>query len=124
MALGNLGQATFEEGDYGAARPLLREAIAELWALGDQASVLYLLELYAALLTALGEPERAALLFGATETLRGAMGIPLDAPDVARYERDVALTKGALSEAWKEAWAEGGTLPLERAVVVALEEQP
>ena len=72
--------------------------------------------------TAKGQPERAARLFGAEETLREAMGLSMGG--VARraaYQRSVATARVALGEdAFMKIWAEGRALSTEEAVEYAL----
>src|SRR5439155_15426270 len=69
-----------------------------------------------------GLAERAARLLGAAEALFEAMGAPLTRNEQAVFDRDVAVTRAALSgESFAAAWAEGRRLPLERAIQLALE---
>ncbi len=122
MALGNLGELAAEEGDHVKALPLLNEAVAALWSLGDSASTLYVLERLAASLPHGGEPARAAQLYGATAALREAMSIPLEEADRGHCEANLATVRAALSpEAWAEMYRAGSLLTLEDAVAVAVD---
>ena len=70
-----------------------------------------------------GQPARAALLLGAAEALRNAIGAPVPPADRADYERSVAAVRTQLdATAFGAAWAEGRSTPLEQAITVALSE--
>jgi hypothetical protein len=61
-----------------------------------------------------GQPERAARLFGAAEALRHASGARLWAADRADYDHNLATTRAALgAETFAAAWAAGQALTLE-----------
>jgi DNA-binding CsgD family transcriptional regulator len=69
-----------------------------------------------------GQPSRAAQLLGAAERQRATLGIPIPPPRRARYERSLAATRGALSEAdFARDWVVGRALPLEAVLAIALE---
>ncbi|HJZ46181.1 MAG TPA: tetratricopeptide repeat protein, partial [Roseiflexaceae bacterium] len=79
------------------------------------------LEGLAAVMAAQGHVERAARLFGAAETLREVMGVPVHPVERANYKRDVAATQAQLDEAaFAAARAAGRTLTLEQVTVEAL----
>jgi hypothetical protein len=64
---------------------------------------------------------RAAVLFGAVESLLGTVKVPLAPADRIEYERDVAAVRAQMDEAtFATAWAEGETLTLELAANLAL----
>ena len=69
-----------------------------------------------------GEPERAARVFGAFETLREGvvMNGKLDPADRMDYEHYVALARAQLDEApFEAAWAKGRAMTLDQAVECA-----
>jgi hypothetical protein len=69
-----------------------------------------------------GQPERAARLFGATDVLRAALGLPVRPADRRRYDRDVSAVRAALgAETFAAAWAAGRALSLEQAIAEATE---
>jgi DNA-binding CsgD family transcriptional regulator len=69
----------------------------------------------------IGQPETAARLYGAADAQRQQLGLPIDPPFRAEYERDVAVARRALGEAaFAAAWAAGRALSDEQAVAEAL----
>jgi hypothetical protein len=67
-----------------------------------------------------GQPARAARLFGATDTLRTALGIPVRPADRRLYDRDMSAVHAALGhERFAAAWAAGRALALEQAIAEA-----
>jgi hypothetical protein len=64
----------------------------------------------------------AAMLFGAAEAIRDALGTPLPPVDRADHDRCLAAVRAALGEeAFAAASAEGRAMELEQAVAYALE---
>ena len=69
----------------------------------------------------LGDPRKAARIFGAAETVRDSIGGRLDQHERADYEGSLAYTRSLLSEAdFAEAWEEGRSLSHEQAVALGL----
>jgi len=65
----------------------------------------------------LGQPERAARLFGAVEAVREASNIRLSPLRRAEYDRIVGGILAQLDEvAFAEAWAQGRAMPLEQVI--------
>jgi hypothetical protein len=119
--LTNLGLVWHEQGDAGRAAALLAESLALPHKGGpSMCSVLQALEGVAGVAGAQGQPARAARLFGATDALRGALGIPVRPADRRRYDRDVSAVRAALGdETFAAAWAAGRALSLEQAIAEA-----
>ena len=70
-----------------------------------------------------GQSERAVRLLGASEALREATGLGLQAADQFEIDRYVASARAQLDEAtFEAAWAEGRAMTLEEAVAYALGE--
>ncbi len=68
-----------------------------------------------------GQPATAARLYGAADAQRAKLGLPIDPPFRAEYERDVAVARQALDEtAFAAHWAAGQSLTEEQAVAEAL----
>jgi predicted ATPase/class 3 adenylate cyclase len=118
--VGDLARA---QGDYERATALYRDSLLhqikeDRW--GNTESLRRL----ATIAGVQGQPERAARLFAAAETIRNAIGAvlpPVDRPD---NERDVAAVRAQLDEAaFASAWAEGCAMRLEQAVAYALSDQ-
>jgi hypothetical protein len=60
---------------------------------------------------------------GAAAAVRDAIGVFLPPTERRRHETAVATAQANLGNAaWEIAWAEGRVMPLERAIVYALEE--
>jgi tetratricopeptide (TPR) repeat protein len=69
------------------------------------------------------QPECAVRLFGAADTLRTEIGIPVQPVNRLRYERDLAAAKVALGEEqFAKLWEEGGAMTVDEAVTFALHE--
>jgi predicted ATPase len=119
--LTNLGLVWHEQGDAGRAAALLAECLAVPDKAGAaMCSVLQALEGVAGVAGAQGQPARAAPLFGATDALRAAQGVPVRPADRRRYDRDVSAVRAALgAETFAAAWATGRALSLEQAIAEA-----
>lgn len=70
----------------------------------------------------LGEPRRAARIWGAIERLRAEIGAPIPLDERPNYDRTVAAARAATTDAgaFDAAWQEGRTMNLEQAVEYAL----
>ena len=91
--------------------------------LGDRRALAGCWEGLARVAGALGQPGRAAWLFGAAEVLRDTLGAPLAPADRADNEREIAAARAVLGEeAFAAAWAEGRALSLDGAIKYALED--
>ena len=120
LALRNLGIGALREGDHEEAVARLAESLTVLQETGNP---LYMqnLELLAAAVSMQGDHRRAALLFGAAEALRQAVGAFVLPLYRAEYERGVAGTRAGLTEAtFNAAWSEGRAMTPEQAVEYAL----
>jgi predicted ATPase/DNA-binding winged helix-turn-helix (wHTH) protein len=120
--LGEIGLILCDQHDYPAAQALLKESLTIFLELGDQRNIAEALEglAYAFWLDRSG---RAALLWGAAERLREAIGAPLKPNDRSRAERQVAAARTALGDdaAFNLAWQEGRAMTLDQAVQYALD---
>ena len=66
--------------------------------------------------------EQGVKLWGAAETLRHLIGVPISMADRARYDRAVVRAREELGEqVFARAWAEGNQLTTEDAIDYALE---
>jgi tetratricopeptide (TPR) repeat protein len=121
----NLGYLAQHEGDYRRASVLLTESLViarerstrwYMWAIPE------CLAGFASIASRQGQPERAARLFGAAETLHEAIhNLPVHAHQV-EIECTVAIVQASLDEtAFAAAWAEGCAMTLEQAIACALE---
>jgi hypothetical protein len=80
------------------------------------------LEVYAAVIAARGDPERAARMFGEAAQSRIRISMPVPPTDRPRYDRHQGLTREQIDAAtWELAWDAGGRLELGEAVAEALQ---
>ena len=128
--LESLGMILIDHGDHARARALLTEGLHLAEQRGDKYQVRCALDGLAWLAApegmARGAPvagaERAARLFGAAEALSEACGEVLSPAERSVQERHVGIAQVHLDQAaWQAAWAEGRAMPLEKAVVYALD---
>jgi DNA-binding CsgD family transcriptional regulator len=117
-----LGHALVGLGEWARARESLAEGLRINQAIGHEAYVAHCLEGIGALnAKADGKASIAARLWGAAETLRGAVGAPLWPTDRARLAPFVAKATTQLGAAgFAAAWAAGGALDLDAAIAEAL----
>jgi DNA-binding CsgD family transcriptional regulator len=114
-------------GDRERAQELYAEGLGLAVEMGDKANAAYCLEALAGLIAERDEPERAARLFGASETLLEAVGGPryVQAQASVLYEHAVESLRSRLGEeAFEAAWAEGRRMSPEDARGYALLEGP
>jgi hypothetical protein len=89
---------------------------------GHVPGLAHLLWCCARLALARARPEQAVRLAAAAAALREARGDPLSPAERSRWEESLAPARQALRGAGSaQAWAEGETLELERAVAAALD---
>ena len=69
------------------------------------------------------QAERAALLLGAADSLRGTFGTPIRPSDRATYEQHMGAARVALGEErFREAWEQGRAMTVGSAIAYALSE--
>ena len=120
VALTNLGLVALARKDYPAARGHLRRSLDLAEAVGERRAVAESLEELAGVDAAAGEMDRAAVLFGASQALREAIGAPIPAPDLVRIGEALAAVRLALGdEQFEAAQARGLALPQAQAVALA-----
>jgi tetratricopeptide (TPR) repeat protein len=120
VALTNLGLVALARKDYPAARGHLRRGLDLAEAVGERRAVAEALEELAGVDAAAGEMDRAAVLFGASQALRAAIGAPVPAPDLARINEALAAVRLALGdEQFEAAQARGLGLSAAEAIAVA-----
>jgi predicted ATPase/DNA-binding SARP family transcriptional activator len=98
VALTNLGLVALARKDYPAARSCYARSLEHAEAIGERRSVAECLEEIAGVDAATGQAERAAVLVGASQALREAIGAPILGPDLARFRQTVAEVRLALGE--------------------------
>jgi predicted ATPase/transcriptional regulator with XRE-family HTH domain len=119
----SLGYLALAQGDAPQAAACFTESLVRYRELGHQEGISVCLAGSAGAAGGLGQPARAARLFGAAERLRatiGAIGQPIER---AAYERSVASVRAQLDqETFAAAWAMGRALTLHQAIADALSE--
>lgn len=111
------------EGPQAAYEQLVAVAAAAV-GMGDIELSIDVIEISAAVWAGLGHAERAATLLGAADNHRGISGIPRAKPDQRHLDRFIGPAWRSLhAQKWKRAYAEGGSLSIDAAVVEALADQ-
>ena len=116
-----LGQVAQDQGDYERAASLHKEALTISWEGRIKGSIVRELEELAKVAIGLGDSRRGALLFGASEALRRALGRPLPPAYHEEYERSMAAGRADLGEeGFEAALEEGRAMSMEAATEYAL----
>jgi predicted ATPase/DNA-binding SARP family transcriptional activator/DNA-binding CsgD family transcriptional regulator len=126
LCLTNLGLILAAMGNHARATELLRELMHRSLEMGDKFAGQYSFFGLACVADSEGQTARAARLWGVSEAIREAAGfrLPHAALTVMKYESRLAAARALLGEAaFEAAWAEGRTMPLERAIEYALSER-
>lgn len=122
MVLANLSFVAYNAGDFEEARRLADEHLREVLAMpmkmpGNSMALAAL----AGALGRLGEPEKAARLLGASESLMDEMGAAFQRQDQRQIDRYEADVRSLLDEdSFDTAWREGQAMSLEQAVQYAI----
>jgi hypothetical protein len=122
--MAGLGRAIYLQGDIHQAALVLCQALEVIREdrLGGH-SLGNCLDYLAAVAATVGQPLRAAALFGAAEAQWQASGAVRYEPDRAVYERDVASVQAQLeADAFAAAWARGQAMTAEQAIACGLEQ--
>ena len=118
-----LGHLALQEGHEATAKELFKESLALLHEVNDNGAVAACLESIGVAVAAHGRLVEAAWLWGAAETMCGALGESLLPVEHALAARAVVAVRTKLGEeAFTTAWAEGQTMTPEQAL--AMLEQP
>jgi non-specific serine/threonine protein kinase len=119
----NLAFVAQHDGDHTRAIDLARQGLLLAQEMNNRLEVCRSLATLAGSIGASGQPERAACLFGASETVIGSMGAFHVPEDIREYNQNIADLRAQLDEAtFEAAWAKGRKMTLEQAVKDALEE--
>jgi predicted ATPase/serine/threonine protein kinase/DNA-binding CsgD family transcriptional regulator len=112
-----LGRVAAVQGNYPAARTCYEESLTVCLKMGYQVPISPCLEGLAGVVAAQGQSAWAARLWGAAESLREIMGVPLPPVDRPAYEGFVTAARSHLGEkSFAAAWAEGRTMTPEQAL--------
>jgi predicted ATPase/DNA-binding XRE family transcriptional regulator len=116
-ALGNLAYVAYRLSDYGRARPLCAQSLALAYELGDSRMISSELLDMGMVALRLGQPTLAAQLIGTAEVLAMNTGIPFQPEENIMAEIRTQLGESA----FESLRSEGRALPLDQAIVLALE---
>jgi hypothetical protein len=123
LPLRNLAIIAYRQQDYRTARTLLQQSLHGLRAVREKWFLSRSMETLAEVMTAAGDEERAAHLFGAAETLREAVGAPVLAFYRADYEQALVRARTRLgNQRFESCWTWGRGLSPDEAVAYALDE--
>jgi predicted ATPase len=110
------------EGHYQEAKAMYQESIVEWKRIGHRAAIAHQLECFASIAKIEEQGQRAARLFGAAESLREKIDIPMTAMEHVEYEREISDLKAGMDEkVFESSWAEGRDMTMEQAIDFALE---
>ena len=120
-----LGFEFFREGDHGRAAALARESLQLKRPFDDRLGIGHCVELLAWAETADGQHERGAVLLGAAQELRRAVGVPLRQILVEGHTRcEAALRRALGDDAFQAAHLRGTELTYDQTLSHAVETGP
>ncbi len=116
-SLAVLGKVVAAQGDYATACRLCEESLTIAGKLGEKWVIATCLVELGKVVAAQRQLAWAAQLWGAADTLRDAIGVPIPPVDLADYERSLSATRVHLGErAFAAAWAQGRAMTPEQAL--------
>ncbi|HEY6073455.1 MAG TPA: tetratricopeptide repeat protein [Anaerolineales bacterium] len=117
-----LGQLAWRDGEFKKALAFCKESLKLNLAAGDPRGTVACLAGFAAIATAQGQLERAAVLMAAVESQTVSLGIGLLYIDMMEFDRSFDSLRAKLEgKAFGRAWAKGTSLTMEEAIRLALE---
>jgi predicted ATPase len=120
--LADLGNLARDQEDFGSAHDLYTQSLDLFQQLDHKRGVARLLDCFAFSAAAQLKKERALRLAGAASALRQTIGVKLSASEQADFEMYIGTARQAMTSSESaEAWTEGWTMPLERAITYALQ---
>jgi predicted ATPase/class 3 adenylate cyclase/Tfp pilus assembly protein PilF len=122
-SLANLAWATLYQGNHGRARALFRETLELSREMGHKMNIAESLEGMAGVAAAREDAERTARLWGAAQTLREEIGIPVLDAELPLHEHYRAFARSRLDDAaFEAAFEEGRNMAPEQAIAYAVED--
>ena len=123
--LADLARIDLQAGDYTAANDSLRRALHAFRALGHQRGVARQLESLSWCASCQSRDDEAVALASAAAAIRLKIGMPAKEAEREQIDRTLAAARARLSPlAYKKAWREGRTAPLERVRGVGIGPRP
>jgi transposase len=123
IVLRNQGYLVLRQGSHAQAAALFEQSLALFREIKEKHGIARCLEGMASVSGAVGQPVRAARLWGAAEVLKETVLVPHGRPSLAEraaYDRSVDAARAQLDPAaFAAAWAEGRAMSLEQAVAEA-----
>jgi DNA transposition AAA+ family ATPase len=117
----SLAAALLEVEKSDEAENLLEESLQVARRLGDAHGIAVSLETFAGLAATSGDAERAATLFGASDSVRSAIGAQRQPDNQILYERWLARTLARLdTKGYSRRYEDGRTLTTDEACALAL----
>jgi predicted ATPase len=115
------GVLALKQNHYDRAADLLVEAILAFQQMDDREYTIMAMERLAAVAKELHGPDRAVRLLSASEALRKVVGVARTPVDQQDYDECLTAVRSQMDEtAFAAEWAEGSTMPFERAVAYAI----
>ena len=109
-----------ENGELEEPLAIYRDLLPKWRDLGHRSAVAHELECIAYILAKTGEPQLAAVILGAADTLRKRIGSVATPLELAEYEKEVTALRAMLTEdKFKRAWERGQTLTMDEAIAMA-----
>ncbi len=120
---GNLAFIAQHEGDYERARDLAYQGLLLARDMNNRLEMANGLAQLAGAIALIGQPARAARMFGAWQAVLERLGAFPQPADKPEHDRNIAAVRAQLDEeTFQTAWAEGREMTLEQAVADALDE--
>ena len=124
ILLHNLGEVRLRQENLAEARELFEASVKIKEHLGDRAGIAISVAGLGAIAREQGDARRAARLVAAAEAVEMELGISLSESSRKMRDMEIRSIRGDLpEEEFEAAWAAGAALPLESAVVLALERE-
>jgi predicted ATPase/class 3 adenylate cyclase/DNA-binding CsgD family transcriptional regulator len=119
-SLSLIAQVEARQKNFSAAQSLYEQILTLAEDMDDRLAIPTYLEQLAEVVATQGEVADASRLWGAAEFLRETIGSPMQPVYRTSHERAITAARTLLSEqAFAAAWAEGGNMTLEQALVTA-----
>jgi hypothetical protein len=119
-----MGHVARQMGNYREALALYRETLPDWQKIGHRGAVAHQLECMAFIAKAQEQGERAVRLMSAAEALRVASNSPRTPQERIEYDRELAGLRAGMDErTFALLWAEGGSMSMEQAIELAMNEE-
>jgi predicted ATPase/class 3 adenylate cyclase len=123
MILSELGHLARAQQDFTQAKEIYKQTIVNWQDRGIHPAIAHQLECFGFLAIQAEEPQKAARLFSAAETLRDKVQSPMTAQERAEYDPHITQLRAMLTDVeFNALWAEGRSMTMEQAIDLALEE--